>query len=103
MVCYDTTNQAAPPIPSMGFRVRTTDTTVESTLAYQSAVGIPTKIIDAEIPDTRVVAGDSAASAVHYRMTIRGDSDQMPPQANGYTDFIDPAGIAAIDAWISDL
>ncbi|HEX4403979.1 MAG TPA: hypothetical protein VH560_04075 [Polyangia bacterium] len=48
----------------------------------------------------RVDPGAPAMSALIARMSTRGSKDQMPPLA---TEIIDPAGIAAVGAWISGL
>jgi hypothetical protein len=48
----------------------------------------------------RIAPGNTAASCVSYRMSVRGDQNQMPPLA---TEVSDTAGMAAVNAWISSL
>ncbi|HTA20346.1 MAG TPA: hypothetical protein VK989_13700, partial [Polyangia bacterium] len=48
----------------------------------------------------RVDPGAPAMSALVARMSARGSKDQMPPLA---TEIVDPAGIAAVSAWIGGL
>ena len=48
----------------------------------------------------RVSPGDPTASAIVARMMTRGSEDAMPPIA---TEEVDPAGLAAVTAWITSL
>ncbi len=49
---------------------------------------------------SRITPGMPDRSGVLLRMEVRGSRDQMPPLA---TEVVDPAGVAAVRAWISSL
>jgi mono/diheme cytochrome c family protein len=49
---------------------------------------------------SRIAPGDPDASGLLARMKARGSDQQMPPLA---TEHVDPAGIAAVRAWIGQL
>jgi hypothetical protein len=84
----------------MFLRLLTTDAAVGETGAYVTAVDIPTQ---GDFPGVtaRIEPGNRAASAVHYRMTVRAGSpvpgDQMPPLA---TEVVDDVGLEAVGTWI---
>lgn len=48
----------------------------------------------------RIVPGDPDASAIPYRMSVRGTTDQMPPE---FTEIVHADGLAAVRAWILGL
>jgi hypothetical protein len=74
--------------------------TVQATGAFTTAVGVPTEKFTHAGITHRITAGDPSSSCVSSRMSIRGTSDQMPMLG---TKIVDPAGVAAVNAWISSL
>ena len=81
-------------------KLLTTATTVEQTDAVVTAVGVaPGKFVHPGIP-LRIAPGDPAKSAVAYRMSVRGSPEAMPALGS---EIVDPAGLAAITAWIGAL
>jgi len=101
--CYD--NTSGDGIPNAAFRLRTTDTTVETTLTYTSMVNQTVKIPgNAGDLTTRIIPGDAANSEVHFRMDVlRGDNQQMPPFAGGYNQIIHTEGVTTVETWINSL
>jgi hypothetical protein len=93
--CHSETGDC--PLPHM--RVRTTDRSVEDTDTYQTAVGMP---LGEWTPPTgagitlRIAPGDPDHSAIMYRASHRGTSDQMPPIATKRVPDVD-----ALRAWIT--
>jgi hypothetical protein len=78
----------------------TTATTVAQTDAVVTAVGVaPEKFVHPGI-SARIAPGAPAKSAVVYRMSARGSADAMPALGS---ELVDPAGLAAITAWIGAL
>lgn len=75
--------------------------TVEETGTWTTGVGQVSRWMDpmGDPATIRIVPGNPSASVVHVRMNRRGDG-QMPPIA---TEYVDMAGVAAVDAWISAL
>jgi mono/diheme cytochrome c family protein len=73
---------------------------VEETGAYKTAVGQATRTFADQNVTGRVVPGDPEHSALHYRMSQRGNNAQMPPIA---TDTVDLDGLAAVRQWIEGL
>ena len=74
--------------------------TVQDTGAYQTAVGVPTERFHASGITYRIARGAPSESAVFYRMSSRGDGDQMPPLA---TNVSDPAGLQWVRAFIDEI
>lgn len=100
-VCFDGTGD--DETPNMEFRVRTTDTTVQESAAYRSAVNHGIKLSRTGVPAVRIVPGDPGESAVYIRMSTRGTGVQMPPLGSGFTRVPDPAGTAAVQSWIDSI
>ena len=77
---------------------------LEPEVSYDQLVGpgftqIPSTSLSCDgLP--RVVPGDPDASGIWFRMTQRDNGDQMPPIAS---EFVDDAGVALIDDWITQL
>lgn len=92
LACYATTG--------LDLRVRTTDTSVTTTGAYVTAVDQPLTLFMGGGLTHRIVSGSPSSSGVRFRMNARGNAAQMPPQ---FTEVVDTAGIAIIDAWINAL
>lgn len=89
----------------MNMRVSTADVSVATTGVYTDVVNQPATFYGNPACAYRVAGMDVAGSCVHVRMSARGSDgvpnfDQMPPLAS---DLIDPAGLAAISAWIATL
>jgi len=91
---------SARPYTDMDLRVRATDTTVDDTGAYRTAVDVPLFVFRSDRYTLRIASGDPDASAVVYRMSIRGTREQMPPIAS---ERVDDVGIEAVRAWITGL
>ena len=80
-------------ITSLKMRVRVTDLTVADTDVFQTGVGA----------DSHFRPGDPENSLAWQRMNNRGSGSspsQMPPLG---TEFVDPQGLAAVEAWIDHL
>lgn len=90
----------ALPAPQMYLRVLVGDKTVEATGAYQSALNVAVSRPEELGIPLRITGGDHEQSAIWYRMSLRFTESQMPPLA---TDETDPAGLAAVSAWITTL
>ena len=73
---------------------------VAQTELYMSTVDVPTSLFNNPNYPLRIARGDAAASAIPYRMSVRGGA-QMPPVGN--TEDADPAGLARVGAWINNL
>jgi len=86
-------------------RVLVGNTTVASTNTYKTAVNVahsPNLPLpgDAGIGTYRIQGGNSDASELHYRMSVRGTSAQMPPID---TKITTPDGLTTIENWIKAL
>jgi hypothetical protein len=84
----------------MVLRLATDESDVATTGLYRSVVGQKLQYWRGGAITERVVAGDPEASAIVARMSVRGDTNQMPPLA---TEVTDPTGIAKVRAWIASL
>jgi hypothetical protein len=79
--------------------------TVQSTDTWNTAVGRPLSMLDQAFvppwPMLRITPGNSRASAVSYRASVRdtdpAQSNQMPPMD---THVVPDAGVAILNAWI---
>ena len=87
------------PVADMNLWVPVGITDPVATPTYMTTIGVASGF---QRPDQRfrVVAGDAMASVVHLRMSSRAGGVQMPPIG---TEIADPAGIAAVEAWINAL
>jgi hypothetical protein len=90
---------SARPDTNMDLRLRVTERTIEETAPYRTTVGVELQNFLNDGFVFRIVPGDSGASAIFYRMSIRGKG-QMPPLA---TEEVHDEGIALIEAWIHSL
>jgi hypothetical protein len=86
-------------VKPLHLRLSLSETTVKGTEIYQTSVGVMGEWMHPGI-NAIVVPGDPASSSLYYRMTVRGDMDQMPPLASEITD---PAGIDLVGTWIKGL
>jgi len=89
----------------MNMHVSTTDAAVATTGVYTDVVNQPVLVFGNPACTHRVAGMDVGKSCVHFRMSQRGsdtvpNASQMPPLAS---DLTDPAGLAAITAWIATL
>jgi len=98
--CHNETPNGAWFNAPFVMRLSVDDLTPADTGVYQTAIGSPLETFSHPGITHRIAPGDPAASCVHYRMSVRGTTDQMPPFG---TEQVDPAGMAAVDAWISGL
>lgn len=90
---------SARPDSDMDLRLRVTERTVEATATYRTTVGVALQNFLNDGFTWRIAPGDPAASAVLYRMTIRGKG-QMPALG---TEQVHTDGVTAVDAWIRAL
>ena len=97
--CHNPHGSARPDVDLM-LRLDVAARTPEATATYRTAIGVPLQFFHGGGLTTRIVPGDQAASAVTYRMSMRGMGVQMPPIA---TEHVDTAGLAAVTAWIAAL
>lgn len=73
---------------------------VEDTDAYRTAVGVvPAQFAHPGI-SARIAPGSPHSSAIHYRMSQRGNGDQMPPLG---THHQDQQALDAVAGWIASL
>ncbi|MFO0658408.1 MAG: hypothetical protein U0165_01045 [Polyangiaceae bacterium] len=86
----------ASGLVTMKTRVLTTDTTVEGTDTFKACVNRQGAWSAPGIL-YRIAPGNPEASSMYYRMTQRGNPDNMPQIA---TEIVDPDGMAAVKAWI---
>lgn len=104
---------ACNTLTGLSLRVYPTDVNVLSTDAYTTAVGQPLQYWTSFARGNeqgfthRIIAGDSANSALYWRANTRdpgldppNEHYQMPPD---FTEFVDPAGVAALQTWIDGL
>jgi hypothetical protein len=95
--CHNPSPKAEWFTRPFSLKLLTTATTVAETDAVVTAVGVaPEKFVHPGIA-MRIAAGDPASSAVAYRISVRGSPDAMPALGS---EIVDPAGVAAITAWI---
>lgn len=87
-------------VTPFSMRLLVSDATVAQTGAYKTTINVITDGFKHPGVDLRVAPGDAGASAVYYRMAVRGLPDQMPPVA---TKVADPIGQLSVKAWISSL
>jgi hypothetical protein len=91
-IAFDTT--------PFSLRLEVGQRTPQETSAYLTAVGVPVeKYFRTGITD-RIAPGNPDASCVSARISQRGPGEQMPPLA---TEYVDDAGVAAVNAWIRSL
>lgn len=104
--CYDLTE--------LDLRVKVEETTVAQTGAFLTAVDQPLQYWTTEALGNhdgytlRIDSGSPTTSAIYYRMSVRNalgtppyDLDQQMPPI--FTDVVDTAGTAAVQAWIESL
>jgi hypothetical protein len=106
--CHNDTPGVRMPDPRLILRVLVGQRTAQETGAYTTALNVGvTKPDHMDTPLAfRIVGGNIQASAMSYRMALRGmfdgvpAQDQMPPVA---TEHSDTTGIATVNAWINTL
>ena len=93
-------NGSARPDTNMNLRLSLGETRLEDTQILKTTLNIDLQ--NPVIPELtkRVVARGPGQSALLYRMLQRGPETQMPPLAS---EVVDPAGTAAVRAWIDSL
>lgn len=97
--CHDSGTSAALRT-DLRLRVGASERMVAATGAYRTAVGkSPMSFFDARFKRL-VDPGKPTSSSLLYRMTVRGNRDQMPPIA---TEKVDSAGVKLVRAWIASL
>jgi hypothetical protein len=97
--CHNDTADGVPQV-DLHFWLRVDDAAVEDTDTWLTAVDVAPTIFNIPAVTARIEPGDPAASAVHYRMSERGNNAQMPPLAS---ETSDATGTATVDAWIASL
>jgi hypothetical protein len=98
--CHNETTAAASFVNPFVLRLSVDDATPADTGVLQTAVGVPVEKFSHPGVTHRISPGNLDASCVHYRMSVRGSLDQMPPFG---TEQVDAAGMAAVDAFILSL
>jgi hypothetical protein len=102
--CHNPTSEISMGTTTIDLRLRTTAlTAVTATPTYLTSVGKPALVPYTENGTdftTLIIAGDPAHSAMYGRMTSMISFRFMPALA---VEMPDPAGQAAISAWISSL
>jgi hypothetical protein len=93
-------SMTAIPAPQMYLRVLLDDETLEDTGLFQTAINQRITGSNELGLEYRIRGGDEMVSAVHVRMNLRLNEDQMPPIG---TEVKDTEGLTAIDAWIRSL
>ena len=97
--CHDTYGVAHASTDQL-LRLSVAERSPEATAAYRSAVGVHLNEFNEPGYSYRIVPGNPSMSTIVFRMAQRGDYRQMPPFASKHPD---PAGIAAVSAWITGL
>jgi len=96
--CGNCHNQGGANV-NLYMRLLVSNTTVQETDAYTSGVNVVT----ANWPCggcVRIAPGDAAASAIVMRMSVRGNTDQMPPIG---TEVVDDTGVQVVSDWVNSL
>jgi hypothetical protein len=93
-------SMTAIPAPQMYLRVLLDDETLEDTGLFQTAINQRITGSNELGLEYRIRGGDEMVSAVHVRMNLRLNEDQMPPIG---TEVKDTEGLTAIDAFIRSL
>jgi hypothetical protein len=91
---------SAIPAPQMYLRVLLDDQMLEDTGLFQTAINQRITGSNELGIDYRIRGGDELQSAVHVRMNLRMNEDQMPPIGTTEKDMM---GLTAIDTWIRSL
>jgi hypothetical protein len=91
---------AAWPDTSMVLRLSVADGDLAQSDLVKTTVGVALSRWSKPGYALRIAPGTPSASGVLYRMSARGDNDQMPPIATEHTD---PAGLGALTTWIESL
>ena len=83
-------------------RLSVSDTTVESTHTYETAVNVLHTWLGAPagVGQYRIQGGDAEDSELYFRTGVRVDDEQMPPIA---TKIVDESGHALLRQWIDSL
>jgi len=97
--CHNSTNDRVPQI-TLDLWLDVGLTNVEDTAAWKTAVDQPTELFKDQHIAGRIVPGSPSASALLYRMGIRGNNGQMPPIASKQ---VDTAAMEDVAAWIEGL
>ncbi len=97
--CHNPRGAARPDV-DMTLRLDLVAATPEATTIYRNTVSVPLFRFSHDGYTVRVSPGDPAASAILFRMSIRGVGQQMPPLA---TEVPDPSGLTSVSSWISSL
>lgn len=88
------------PMQTLRFSVHDAGLAIEDTAPYRTTVGIGLTSWVGQGFDDRIVPGDPDASAIYYRMSQRGSSEQMPPIG---TSDPDDEGRSMVRTWIQTL
>ena len=91
---------SARPDTDMDLRLSVSEQKPEQTAAYRTTVGRSLRAFDAPGLRVRVARGQPEQSALVHRMLQRQNDTAMPPLGS---ERVDPAGIAAVAAWIEAL
>jgi hypothetical protein len=97
--CHNPSGSARPDT-DLNLRLSVAQQTVESTIPYQSSVGVRLQSFMGSALTLRIAAGEPAQSGVYFRMSERGPRTQMPPIAS---EQADPQGLQTIADFIGSL
>ena len=86
--------------PSMALWSVTSAEQLMDAPVFLTAVGVSLQGFGWTGGNVRIEPGDHAASAVWYRMSQRGNNEQMPPIG---TEVVDQTGLDTIAMWIDSL
>jgi len=88
------------PYTDQILRLNVADRIADQTTTWTTTVDVPLVWFMEPPFAFRIVSGDPTMSAIIWRMSNRGNPDQMPPLA---TEITDPTGIATVSTWITGL
>lgn len=100
--CHNDTSLGQPVGTDYFLRLRTTDTTLDETGLYSTAVNVPVSgysSLETEPCSHRIYGGDVGLSCIYERMSLR-PVNRMPPLD---TNRPDEAGLSVIEAFIESL
>jgi hypothetical protein len=98
--CHNPNGSAFANGVHMVLRTYVGETTPQATQIYATTINQLLEVFTNPSYTYRVVPGNAAMSEIPFRMSQRGNGNQMPPIA---TEMVDPTGVATITNWINSL
>lgn len=89
--------RGSAPMQTLRLSIADAELPIDQTAIFRTTVGVPLSSWTGQGFDYRIAPGDLINSAIYYRMTQRGDRDQMPPVGSA---VVDDHGIATVRDWI---